>query len=414
MTTDNRFANLQVKDWRQFGTVELDLTNRLTILTGENGTGKTSLLSLLGGHFGHQTQFVSTPRRKDGKFYFVSVRKMFEQYAPEWETFGDLLYASGDTTQIGTYASNTPEFAVYFQQQQQIPGVMLDSHRVVSSYGKVESVPPRFRPASEIYDEYKTQLRSWWSPNVIRKSPSLLMKESLIAAAIYGEGNSAVTPDPLAAMVWTGFQSVLRELLPGGLEFVKLRVDQAEVLIETTTGTFALESLSGGVGAIFELAWQIYLQSRDSEAFTVCFDEPENHLHPSLQRSLIPQLLRAFPNVSFVIATHSPFVVTSSRDAKVYVLRRDDSGKVNSEILDLHAQAWTVDEVLRDVLGVGSTMPIWAETAFNAIMSDFTHQPLTGEAIAQLSNRLGEAGFRFSVPEVVDSVSAAEDFPRES
>ncbi|WP_419836937.1 AAA family ATPase [Streptomyces brasiliscabiei] len=58
----------------------------------------------------------------------------------------------------------------------------------------------------------------------------------------------------------------------------------------------------------------------------MCFDEPENHLHPSMQRTLVPTLLAAFPNVRFIVATHSPFVVTSTREAYVYALRRTESG----------------------------------------------------------------------------------------
>ena len=49
-------------------------------------------------------------------------------------------------------------------------------------------------------------------------------------------------------------------------------------------------------------------------------DEPENHLHPSLQRSVIPGLLDAYPQAQFVVATHNPFVVTSVRDSNVVVL----------------------------------------------------------------------------------------------
>lgn len=56
------------------------------------------------------------------------------------------------------------------------------------------------------------------------------------------------------------------------------------------------------------------------EKFVIILDEPENHLHPELQRTLLPNLLNAFPNVQFIIATHNPFVISSVDKSQVYVL----------------------------------------------------------------------------------------------
>ncbi|MDQ1545274.1 MAG: hypothetical protein QOH69_178 [Actinomycetota bacterium] len=412
------FQRLQISNWRQFLEVDIDLSKQLTVLTGENGTGKTTLLSVLASHFGFQNNFVGTPAWVEGHFLFLAgrdprwtsldVSPVDPNVGVEFESIGRLIYASGEESDIGIWGqSSAPEFGVTFKDQQQVPGLSLDSHRIVPSYGRVENVPGRFKNAQEINQEYRQQLWQWKMPNLAiqRKSPALLMKESLIAAAIYGEGNSALVPDTEAAAVWTGFQQILSKLLPPSLEFTRLQIDHAEVLVETKGGTFALEAASGGASAIFDLAWQIYLQSRESDTFTVCFDEPENHLHPSLQRSILPQLLSAFPSVKFIVATHSPFVVTSSKDASVYVLRRDREGRVFSEALDLREQALTADEVLREVLGVGTTLPLWAESEFDVIMRDFADRQLNPEDFVELARRLRSAGIRFSVPEVTDTVS---------
>lgn len=402
------FSRMTISNWRQFETIDLDLTGQLTVLTGENGTGKTSLLSSLGGHFGYSGNLVGTPLRVGGKFFFVSGRSPYlSERDQEFEAFGELVYDSGDIAEIGVWPQSGPEFSIMFQNQQDVPGLMLDSHRVVSKYGEVESIPPRFKSAGEIVSEYRDQIFNWWQPWRERKSPALLMKESLVAAALYSEGNSAIVADPFAAEVWTGFQEVLRLLLPTSLNFRGLKIDQAEVIVETGGGDFALEAASGGASAIFDLAWQIYLQSRDFETFTVCIDEPENHLHPSLQRTILPNLLRAFPAVKFIVASHSPFVVTSSRESRVYVLRRDESGRVNSEELDLREQALSAEEVLREVLGVGSTLPMWAESEFDRIIAEFSAGPLTPESMQTLMHRLQDAGLRFSMPEVAASVADA-------
>ena len=419
MADEHRFSRFELSDWRQFGQVDIDLSARLTVLTGENGTGKTTLLSMLGNHFDHYSTFLGTPtRNKKNEFVFLAGRtvRLNDPVQPNingevFESFGTLTYSNGAKAAVGVSSYqgyNSPQFGVEFRGGPQVAGLFLDSHRVVSGYEKVESVPPRFNSASEIGRLFREQLRNWWMPNVLRKSPSLLIKEALIAAALYGEGNSAVRADPLAAEVWAGFQEVLSRLLPKSLGFQKLQIDQGEVILETRSGQFALEAVSGGLSAIFELAWQVYLRSRESETFTVCFDEPENHLHPSLQRSLLPSLLDAFPKVNFIVATHSPFVVTSSHDSAVYVLRRDAEGVVNSQLLDLVEQAYTSEEILREVLGVGSTLPIWAEQRFDVIMETFTSKPVSAESISDLASQLREAGLRFSIPQVVESIADSE------
>ncbi len=239
------------------------------------------------------------------------------------------------------------------------------------------------------------------------KPPSILIKEALVAAAMYGEGNSVVVGDPNAAAVWSGFQDVLRRLFPQSLEFDRLYVDQGELIIATQSGDFALEAASGGLSAIVTLAWQIYLHAVDSPtAFTVCFDEPENHLHPSLQRTLVPSLVEAFPTVRFLIATHSPFVVTSTREAAVYALRRTDNGKVYSQRINLEDQAFTADEILNEVLGVGVTLPIWAERNLEEIITEFT-TPDDPISLEDLLSRLQAAGLKVSVPDVTEAVASA-------
>jgi predicted ATP-binding protein involved in virulence len=52
----------------------------------------------------------------------------------------------------------------------------------------------------------------------------------------------------------------------------------------------------------------------------VLIDEIDLHLHPSWQRKIIPGLERTFPNLQFIVATHSPQVLSSAKDAVVYLL----------------------------------------------------------------------------------------------
>ncbi|WP_349969580.1 AAA family ATPase [Pseudomonas caspiana] len=52
----------------------------------------------------------------------------------------------------------------------------------------------------------------------------------------------------------------------------------------------------------------------------VLIDEVELHLHPKWQRKLIEQLTMTFPNCQFLLTTHSPLVISDSKDVLVYVM----------------------------------------------------------------------------------------------
>lgn len=64
----------------------------------------------------------------------------------------------------------------------------------------------------------------------------------------------------------------------------------------------------------------------------VLIDEIDLHLHPKWQRIIAPKLQEIFPNVQFVITTHSPFVVQSISavnrtilsNSQTFLLKRDD------------------------------------------------------------------------------------------
>lgn len=57
----------------------------------------------------------------------------------------------------------------------------------------------------------------------------------------------------------------------------------------------------------------------------VLIDEVDLHLHPEWQQSVIPNLLKTFPNIQFIMTTHSPQVVTTVHDECLRIL---ENGKI--------------------------------------------------------------------------------------
>jgi predicted ATPase len=55
-----------------------------------------------------------------------------------------------------------------------------------------------------------------------------------------------------------------------------------DVVLITDSGD---DGASGGLLSLIDIAWQVFLYSQGRSAFTVIFDEPENHLHPYAKKS---------------------------------------------------------------------------------------------------------------------------------
>ncbi len=248
------------------------------------------------------------------------------------------------------------------------------------------------------------------------RSPSTRMKESLIGLAAFGYGNEVIAKDEEAVVIFEGFQRVLRTVLPPSLQFRKLSIRMPEVVFETGTGTFSFDAVSGGVSAILDLAWQVYMRALDEPGLVVCIDEPENHLHPSLQRRLLPSFLKAFPQVQFIVSTHNPFIVGSVPDSSVYALkyvppekRQERNHSVVSERLDLTERAGTANQILRDVLDLPSTRPVWAERELRAIVDRYASRTLDDGALQDLRHDLAQFGLADLYPESLEGVISAQD-----
>lgn len=93
------------------------------------------------------------------------------------------------------------------------------------------------------------------------------------------------------------------------------------------------EGFSAFLSILMELLMRTDLIRKIKQDYTfnpsgfVLIDEPETHFHLSMQYEILPLITKLFPNLQLIIATHSPAIISSLRDAVVYDLSSQEQVK---------------------------------------------------------------------------------------
>lgn len=417
----NRFDRLTIHDWRQFANLDIEFHDRLTVITGGNGAGKSTVLRLLAQHFGWSTILLATPRiGKSGNLTYSSGlwSGLLKEPEPQGAVIGELRYTNEKVAKLRVPSVDGVQYNIVIEGRQAVEGVNIGSHRPINGYQQISNIPTNALGAQQAYQFYFSETMNRYQNSYTQFSPTYRMKEAIISMAIFGPGNQYVQRNDEVLRVFEGFKRVLGNVLPKDIGFKDISVRIPDVVIVTDSGDFIIDASSGGIMSLIDLAWQIYLFSQKNDSFVVILDEPENHLHPTMQRSILSNLIESFPITQFVVATHSPFIVSSVKDSYVYVLRhtiyrgrttRDVKNSVHSIKLDNANKAGTASEILRDVLGVPVTLPEWAEEEVKAIAAEFETSTLSTETLNDLRGRLGAAGLGEFYPDALKQIVGDRD-----
>jgi predicted ATP-binding protein involved in virulence len=87
-------------------------------------------------------------------------------------------------------------------------------------------------------------------------------------------------------------------------------------------------TLSDGYSAIFNIISELIMrmENKASKSYDiqgiVLIDEIETHLHIDLQKKILPFLTNFFPKIQFIVTTHSPFVLNSIKNAVIFDLEK--------------------------------------------------------------------------------------------
>ena len=135
------------------------------------------------------------------------------------------------------------------------------------------------------------------------------------------------------------------------LQDVSVRPKQGYVYFILSDGReVRFEDLSDGylrlVNTIMDIAFRCAIMNRtvygkatcEKTEGVVCIDEIDDHLHPSLQALVVNALRHTFPNIQFIISTHAPMIMSSVENTPkniVYRLGYADGNYFN-EVVDTY------------------------------------------------------------------------------
>lgn len=150
-------------------------------------------------------------------------------------------------------------------------------------------------------------------------------------------------------------------ILNQSYSFSALKQDM-EIYVNTPTGIIPYEYLSSGFKTCITIVWgiirevQIRFSDMGIQDFNgvVLIDEIELHLHPEWQGKICSTLTTLFPNIQFIISTHSPHVIQAAEANEVIALS-GENGHLEKRTLDIAPygfKGWTIEEILTDVMGM--------------------------------------------------------------
>jgi len=160
---------------------------------------------------------------------------------------------------------------------------------------------------------------------------------------------------------------------------------------------YTFQELSAGYRAIFDVYADLLMRT---EYFSVSpleldgvvfIDEIDSHLHISLQRLILPFFTEAFPKVQFIVTTHSPFVLMSTKDTIVFDLAKEMPYSIS--------QVKSQNEILSEYLGVPTAMPVWAERNLADILGKYLNREPDTISLTSMKEELVNAGLEAYFPD---------------
>lgn len=301
------------------------------IITGKNGSGKTILLNAIvdfidklkavwlyiaikGGTIDSARSELCKASHPDINKYFDIfnsdnvIENMMEESrnsrAKEWQAFFSIVNLEFYDIKYFTQKFKEGNFVLAFYE----------------AYRKTDIIEPTSPEKPEIKNRKNIKLKS--TDQFLRFLSDLKVQEALAR-------NEKQIDDANEIGSWfKSFEGLLRRIYQDNNLQLEFNYRDYTFKICTEGKKFKFTELADGYVAILDIVADLILRMQDENSLTriynkegiVFIDEIETHLHLSLQKIIMPILTEVFPNIQFIITTHSPFVLSSMPNAVAYDL----------------------------------------------------------------------------------------------
>ena len=328
---------LYLKNIRCFDEIEIDFnqSGSSILLLGENGDGKSTILRSLAMGLCDESSTAALFRELPGEF----VRREKGQDEVATGKFGfievDLKGQDGLTYRIKTQITSLEKFERVNQQlfkfKDSEKPKSLDHDEFpwgqifVSGYG-----PGVRTQASSDFQHYLAvdavyPLFSYSSP---LQNPELIIRRLLSSA----RGRTGALKERLARE--NKVFLIIRRLMADLLDLdspEQFKLTSTGIKVDGYWGTSELKELGDGYQAVINwvldlLSWWFLRENGKNEwsldllTGIVIIDEIEQHLHPKWQKRIFSRVREKFPNIQFIVATHSPLVASANEEVDVHLL----------------------------------------------------------------------------------------------
>ncbi len=331
------------------------------IFTGQNGTGKTTVLMALASAF-EDTGVVN--KKRDSNYFYKRFRGINQSVATiEFDSTKVMVYR---TKMIGAeeFLSKTHYDKDFISYENSLDSSELYIYDYAvfafSGYRQIENervqanyLPKNFNPLSQSLKFIKDY----------RKEGEITINQLVannISNRALSKEDGSLEESKRYETVINAIEDFIKDITDYDVKFVlkrspnelKLRIHGEELDFDVLPdGLRSLISwIADLLGRVDLLKWQDDLPINEKNLILL-LDEIEVHLHPAWQRKILPVVQKLFKNSQIFVSTHSPFVVNSVDDAWVYKLELENGkAKVGEPIRTENSNSIT--QVLREIFDV--------------------------------------------------------------
>lgn len=319
-------TNLTIEKVRHLKDISIPLSEKEMkhlILTGKNGSGKTSVIEALAGHINSVFTCPAFDIKKERLEKDTGRRDLAVQEGKSKTEIINLERMINDDKK--ELQESRRGLDVRFNENTGDILALSEKYHYVLAYYPADRI---FRAEHPKHVE-KVQLREYYGLEEFPRNEFVkYLLDLKMTEALARNNNKTAKADDIHAW-FSQLERLLKKIFDD--ETVMLEFDEETYefhILQQGKEPFDFNTLSSGYQAVLDIVLDIMMrmqhQTQRSFDFNlsgiVLIDEIETHLHLELQKDILPFLTKFFPNMQFIVTSHSPFILNSIDNVVIYDL----------------------------------------------------------------------------------------------